>query len=151
MIPDQNFGLPAARRVPARRCNESSNEMVAAGVLRRIGDGRGMRYARADADAGAPLSARQQRILRQVEDAGRITRLECADTTGASLRTASRDLRQLVEISCRPCPWSIPWNPSFAFPQSCRSAATRPWCRKAVNSGSLKNTAQRSPAEWSRR
>ncbi len=43
------------------------------------------------------LSARQQRIMRQVEDAGRITRLECANTTGASLRTASRDLRQFVE------------------------------------------------------
>ena len=29
------------------------NEMVAAGVLRRVGDGRGTRYARADADAAA--------------------------------------------------------------------------------------------------
>ena len=72
-------------------------DLVAAGVLRRVGDGRGTRYARADADAGAPLSARQQRIMRQVADASRITRLECAHTTGASLRTASRDLRQLVE------------------------------------------------------
>ncbi len=31
-----------------------------------------------------------------VEDAGRITRLECANTTGASIRMASRDLCQLV-------------------------------------------------------
>ena len=66
-------------------------------MLRRVGDGRSTRYARADADAAAPLSARQQRILRHVEDASRITWLECANTTGASLRTASRDLRQLVE------------------------------------------------------
>ena len=73
------------------------NDMVAAGVLRRVGDGRGTRYARADAAAGAPLSARQERIMRHVKDASRITRLECAHTTGASLRTASRDLRQLVE------------------------------------------------------
>ena len=47
--------------------------------------------------AAAPLNARQERILCHVEDAGRIMRLEYANTTGASLRTASRDLRQLVE------------------------------------------------------
>ena len=33
-----------------------------------------------------------------VEDARRITRLECAETTGTSIRTASRDLSQLVEL-----------------------------------------------------
>ena len=72
-------------------------DLVAGGVLRRVGDGRGTRYVRAEAAAGARLSARQQRILRHVADASRITRLECAHTTGVSLRTASRDLRQLVE------------------------------------------------------
>ena len=83
--------------LPRTTLQRALNDLVAAGVLRRVGDGRGTRYARADADVAAPLSARQQRILRQVEDTGRITRLECANTTGASLRTASRDLRQLVE------------------------------------------------------
>ena len=34
------------------------NDLVAAGVLRRVGDGRATRYARADADTGAPPSAR---------------------------------------------------------------------------------------------
>ena len=71
-------------------------DLVAAGVLRRVGDGRGTRYTRAEAAAGVPLSARQQRILRHVKEVSRITRLECAEMTGASLRTASRDLRQLV-------------------------------------------------------
>ena len=66
-------------------------------MLWLVGDGRGTRYARADADVAAPFSARQQHILRHIEKAGWITRLECANTTGTSLRTASRDLRQLVE------------------------------------------------------
>ena len=50
-----------------------------------------------EAHVGAPLIVRQQRIMRLVEDASRITWIECARTTGASLRTASRNLRQLVE------------------------------------------------------
>ena len=83
--------------LPRTTLQRALNDLVAAGVLRRVGDGRRTRYTRADADIAAPLSARQQRILRHVEEAGRITRLECANTTGASLRTASRDLRQLVQ------------------------------------------------------
>ena len=83
--------------LPRTILQRALTDLVAAGVLRRVGAGRGTRYTRADADAGAPLSARQQRIMRHVEEARRITRVECAETTGVSLRTASRDLRQLVE------------------------------------------------------
>ena len=82
--------------LPRTTVQRALHDMVAAGVLRRVGAGRGTRYARAEADTGGPLSARQQRILRQVAEAGRITRLECARITGASLRTASRDLHELV-------------------------------------------------------
>ena len=74
------------------------NAMVAAGVLQRLGDGRRTRYARAGTKEGAQLTARQKLIMSHVEDSGRVTRLECAETTGSSIRTASRDLSQLVEL-----------------------------------------------------
>ena len=86
-----------ATSLPRTTLQRALTDLVAAGILRRVGDGRGTRYTRADAAPGAPLSTRQHRILRYVENASRITRLECAKATGASLRTASRDLRQLVE------------------------------------------------------
>jgi transcriptional regulator with GAF, ATPase, and Fis domain len=75
------------------------NDMLAAGIVERLGEGRHVRYARAaarDDDARPKLTPRQRLIIRHVENAGRITRQECAETTGASLRTASRDLSELV-------------------------------------------------------
>ncbi|MBI2895549.1 MAG: sigma 54-interacting transcriptional regulator [Deltaproteobacteria bacterium] len=75
------------------------NDLVAAGVLGRTGDGRDTRYARADArQSGDAITARQRLILRHVEDAGRITRQQAAETSGTAIRTASRDLARLVEL-----------------------------------------------------
>ena len=72
--------------------------IVAAGVLKRLGEGRRTRYARASSEEAAQLTARQTLILRHVEDSGRVTRLDCAEMTGSSIRTASRDISQLVEL-----------------------------------------------------
>ena len=74
------------------------DEVVAAGVLRRVGDGRRTRYARANTEESAQLTARQKLIMRHVQDVGRITRVACAETTDTSIRTASRDLSQLVQL-----------------------------------------------------
>jgi transcriptional regulator with GAF, ATPase, and Fis domain len=69
------------------------NDLVAAGVLKRTGEGRDTRYARAEAPQnGDTLTARQRLILRHVEDAGRITRQQAAEASGAAIRTASRDI-----------------------------------------------------------
>ena len=75
------------------------NDLVAAGVLKRTGEGRDTRYARAEAPQnGDTLTARQRLILRHVEDAGRITRQQAAEASGAAIRTASRDIARLVEL-----------------------------------------------------
>ena len=74
--------------------------MRAAGILVRYADGKKYKYARADAPVSKDsdeLNARQQIALRQVEDAGRITRQEYIETTGTSIRTASRDIEDLVK------------------------------------------------------
>ena len=72
--------------------------MVAGGVLHRVGAGRCTRYARTGTNEGAQLTARQKLIIRHVEESGRVTRLQYAEMTGACIRTASRDLSQLVEL-----------------------------------------------------
>lgn len=75
------------------------NDLVAAGVLKRTGEGRDTRYARGEApQTGDALTARQRLILRYAEDAGRITRQQAAEASGAAIRTASRDLARLVEL-----------------------------------------------------
>ena len=84
--------------LPRTTLRRALGAMVAAGALRRIGDGRHTRYARAIEEKGDELAARHKLIMRHAQEAGRITRHECADTTGASIRTASRDLSQLVEL-----------------------------------------------------
>ena len=72
-------------------------DLLAAGIVLRTGEGRGARYRRTASVDPVQISARQRLIVRHVEDAGRITRNEAAETTGASVRTASRDLAELVE------------------------------------------------------
>ena len=74
------------------------NDMVAEGVLQRVGNGPCARYARTSSTDVNQLTARQKRIMRRVEDHDRITRLQCAETTGTSTRTAGRDLSQLVQL-----------------------------------------------------
>ena len=74
------------------------SDRVATGMLRRLGDGRSTRYARADTKEGVQLTARQKLIMRHVEDVGPVTRLECSKITGKSIRTASRDLSRLVAL-----------------------------------------------------
>ena len=96
-LPLNDSTEPFSHGLPRTTLQRVHDDLIAAGVLRLVGDGRGTRYARADADVAPPFSARQQHILCHIEKAGWITRLECANTTGTSLRTASRDLRQLVE------------------------------------------------------
>ncbi|MFZ5787393.1 MAG: sigma 54-interacting transcriptional regulator [Acidobacteriota bacterium] len=77
------------------------NDLVAAGVLKRTGEGRDTRYTRAEVQQQQTedaLTARQRLILRHAEDAGRITRQQAAEASGAAIRTASRDLSRLVEL-----------------------------------------------------
>ena len=74
------------------------HEMMADGVLRRDGQAPHTRYTRADATDEKSLTARQRDILHRVTAVGRITRFGCAEHTGTSIRTASRDLAQLVEL-----------------------------------------------------
>ena len=75
------------------------NDLVATEVLERTGEGRDTRYARAEAPhIGGALTARQRLILRYPEDAGRITRQQAAEASGAAIRTASRDIARLVEL-----------------------------------------------------
>jgi len=74
------------------------NELVALNIIERNGEGRSTKYTRSNAPRnGNDLSIRQRLILHYVENAGRITRVECAQTTGTSIRTASRDLSKLLE------------------------------------------------------
>jgi len=74
-------------------------ELIAAEVLVAVGEGRGTRYARpASPLDDVVLTARQQFILQHVREAGRITRLQCAERANVSPRTASRELAALVEL-----------------------------------------------------
>ena len=75
------------------------NDLVAAGVIKRTGEGRETRYTRVEApQTEDALTARQRLILRCAEDAGRITRQQAAEASGAAIRTASRDIARLVEL-----------------------------------------------------
>ena len=82
---------------PGTTLRRAISEMVAAGVLTRVGHGRHTRYARTDSPDVKPLTARRREIMRRVKDAGRITRFECTQIAKTSIRTAGRDLAQLVE------------------------------------------------------
>ena len=84
--------------LPRTTLRRALNDMVAAGALHRVGNSKRTRYTRATSTGAAQFTTRQKLIVRHVEDAGRITRHECAETTGISIRTASRDLSQLVEL-----------------------------------------------------
>ena len=78
--------------VQARLVAAGLNGMVAAEVLQRIGGGRRTRYAKPNSANTDPVIARQLLIVQYVEEAGRITRNQCTETTGTSIRTAGRDL-----------------------------------------------------------
>ena len=84
--------------LPRTTLRRALDGMVSAGVLQPVGNGNCVRYARVNSTDSVRLTARQKLIMRQVENSGRVTRLECAKTTGASIRTTSRDLSQLVEF-----------------------------------------------------
>jgi len=74
--------------------------MLASGMLFRYADGNKYRYTRAEnspSNDSDELNTRQQIALRHVKDTGRITRKEYAKITGASPRTASRDIEDLVK------------------------------------------------------
>ena len=74
--------------------------LVQRGKLVRTGGGRGSRYVRTDrlSDSRPALTDRQSRILEHTRMVERITRREAAKLTGASPRTAIRDLNRLVEL-----------------------------------------------------
>ena len=73
--------------------------LVQSGALVRTGCGCRTRYVRCDraSDSTPTLTARQSRILEHARINGRITRGESAKLTGASIRSASRDIACLVE------------------------------------------------------
>ena len=73
------------------------SDLLASGVLARVGENRSVMYRRAEQIDATSVCPRHRLIIRHIEDAGRITRQEAAEATGASLRTASRDLADLVE------------------------------------------------------
>ena len=82
--------------LPRTTLQRALNDLVAAGVLRRVCDGRGTRYARANTDASVQLSERHASCARSRRRPG--SRGSSTPTRLlVSLRTASRDLRQLVE------------------------------------------------------
>ena len=82
--------------LPRTTVGRALTGFVAAGVLHRLGHGRRTRYARTRATETDQRTVRHTRILRHAADTGRVTRHGCAQMTGTSLRTASRDLAALV-------------------------------------------------------
>ncbi len=69
------------------------------GLIRRVGEGSGSRYVLAQQanEDHAELNRRQRTGLRLLSELGRITRQQYVDATQASVRTASRDLSDLVK------------------------------------------------------
>ena len=84
--------------LPRTTLRRTLNDMAAADLIRRVGKGRRTRYVRSSPKGVEQLTARQKFIMRYVRDTGRITRLECAEMTSTSVRTASRDLAELVRL-----------------------------------------------------
>ena len=84
--------------LPRTTVRRALNGMVAAEVLQRIGGGRRTRYAKPNSANTDPVIARQLLTVQYVEEAGRITRNQCTETTGTSIRTAGRDLGRLVKL-----------------------------------------------------
>ena len=74
--------------------------LVQSGGLVRTGCGHRTRYVHSDraSDSTPTPTARQSRILEHTKMNGRITRGESAKLTGASIRSASRDIACLVEL-----------------------------------------------------
>ena len=74
--------------------------LIESGALARTGCGRRTRYTCSDrARAATPtLTARQSHILENTRIDGRITRGQAARHTGASVRSASRDIARLADL-----------------------------------------------------
>jgi len=113
--------------IPRSTLNRMLRQLAHQGKVCVTGQGKASRYAVATqtGEASLPeLSARQRRALDHVRNSGRITRAEYAEVVGVSIRTASRDLADLVENGLLASDEQPGKNAGFLSPKSTHGPST---------------------------